>query len=55
MANFALNNMSATKAVVLLDNASDYAKGLAANFTTTFESAGGTVVVTEASLPVILI
>jgi len=48
MANFALNNMSATKAVVLLDNASDYAKGLAANFTTTFESAGGTVVATEA-------
>ncbi len=48
MANYALNNMSATKAVVIMDNSSDYAKGLAANFTTTFEAGGGQVVATEA-------
>lgn len=48
MANYALNNMSATKAAVIMDNSSDYAKGLAANFTQTFEAGGGTVVATEA-------
>jgi branched-chain amino acid transport system substrate-binding protein len=48
MANFALNNLSATKAVVILDNSSDYAKGLATNFTSTFEAGGGKVVATEA-------
>lgn len=48
MANYALNNMKQTKAVVIMDNGSDYAKGLAANFTTTFEAGGGEVVATEA-------
>ena len=48
MANFALNNLSATKAVVILDNSRDDAKGLATNFTSTFEAGGGKVVATEA-------
>ncbi|NLL66079.1 MAG: ABC transporter substrate-binding protein [Clostridiaceae bacterium] len=48
MANYALNNMNQTKAVVIMDNSSDYAKGLAANFTKTFEAGGGEVVATEA-------
>ncbi len=48
MANYALKNMSATKAVVIMDNSSDYAKGLAANFTKTFEAGGGKIVATEA-------
>lgn len=48
MANYALNNMSATKAAVIMDNSSDYAKGLAENFTKTFEEGGGKVVATEA-------
>ncbi|NLM74620.1 MAG: ABC transporter substrate-binding protein [Clostridiaceae bacterium] len=48
MANFALNNMSATKAVVIMDSSSDYGKGLAKNFTETFEAGGGTVVASEA-------
>lgn len=48
MADFAYNNMKATKAVVLLDNGSDYAKGLAANFTKKFEANGGQVAATEA-------
>lgn len=48
MANYALKNMSATKAVIIMDNSSDYGKGLAENFKKTFESAGGTIVATEA-------
>lgn len=48
MANYALNNMNQTKAVIIMDNSSDYAKGLAANFTKTFEAGGGEVVATEA-------
>ena len=47
MANYALNNMSATKAAIIMDNSSDYAKGLASNFKT-FEEGGGTIVATEA-------
>lgn len=48
MANFALNNLSAKKAVIIMDSSSDYAKGLAENFTKTFEAGGGTIVAQEA-------
>lgn len=48
MANYALKNMSATKAAVLMDSSSDYGKGLAKNFTDTFEAGGGKVVASEA-------
>ena len=48
MANFALNNLSKKKAVVIMDNSSDYGKGLAENFIKTFEAAGGTIVAKEA-------
>jgi branched-chain amino acid transport system substrate-binding protein len=48
MANFALNNLSAKKAVIIMDSSSDYGKGLAENFTNTFEAGGGTIVATEA-------
>ncbi len=48
MANFALNNLSAKKAVIIMDSASDYAKGLAENFTKTFEAGGGSIVAQEA-------
>lgn len=47
MANFALNNLSATKAVIIKDNSSDYGKGLAENFKATFEAAKGTIVAEE--------
>ncbi|HHV99809.1 MAG TPA: ABC transporter substrate-binding protein [Clostridiaceae bacterium] len=48
MANFALSNLSAKKAVIIMDSASDYAKGLAENFTKTFEAGGGSIVAKEA-------
>ncbi|NLA84453.1 MAG: ABC transporter substrate-binding protein [Clostridiales bacterium] len=48
MANYALNNLSKTKAVVIMDSSSDYGKGLAANFVNTFEANGGTIVAQEA-------
>jgi len=48
MANFALNNLSAKKAVIIMDSSSDYGKGLAENFTKTFEAGGGTIVAQEA-------
>ncbi len=48
MANFSAKNLKATKAVIIKDNSSDYAKGLAENFTTTFTAAGGTIVGEEA-------
>ncbi len=47
MANFALNNLSAKSAVLIQDQSSDYAKGLAKNFVETFEAAGGTIVAKE--------
>ena len=47
MANFASNNLTATKAVIIQDKSSDYAEGLAKNFITTFEAAGGTIVAQE--------
>lgn len=48
MANFALNNLGAQKAAIVMDNSSDYAIGLAKNFETTFTAAGGEIVATEA-------
>jgi branched-chain amino acid transport system substrate-binding protein len=48
MANYALNNLKKTKAVVIMDSSSDYGKGLAENFVNTFEAAGGTIVAQEA-------
>lgn len=47
MATFALNNLNATKAVIIQDKSSDYAEGLARNFTATFEAGGGTIVAHE--------
>jgi branched-chain amino acid transport system substrate-binding protein len=43
LANFATNNLSAKKAVVMGSNSSDYAKDLANIFTAQFEANGGTV------------
>jgi len=47
MANFASENLSAKKAVIIKDNSSDYGKGLAENFRATFEASGGTIVAEE--------
>ena len=47
MAKFAKDNLNATKAVVLGDSSSDYAKGLRENFVKTFKSNGGTIVAEE--------
>ncbi|OQA44744.1 MAG: Leucine-, isoleucine-, valine-, threonine-, and alanine-binding protein precursor [Chloroflexi bacterium ADurb.Bin325] len=46
-ANFALNNLKAKTAFVLLDQANDYVKGLAEVFTADFTAGGGTIVGTE--------
>jgi len=48
MANFALNNLNAKSAVIIMDSSSDYGKGLAKNFTDTFTEKGGTIVTQEA-------
>lgn len=47
MANFASQNLKAKTAVIIQDNSSDYAKGLAKNFKETFTAAGGTIVAEE--------
>lgn len=47
MANFAFTNLEAKKAVIIKDNSSDYGKGLAENFRTTFEGLGGEIVAEE--------
>lgn len=47
MANFASDNLKAKKAVVIKDTSSDYAKGLAENFITTFKKSGGEIVAEE--------
>ncbi len=49
-ANFALNTLNLKKAVVLVDNSSDYSKGLAAFFKDAFTKGGGTVIGEEAYL-----
>jgi branched-chain amino acid transport system substrate-binding protein len=48
MANFALNNLKAKTAAVVLDQGNDYVKGLAEFFKAAFEKGGGTVSVFEA-------
>lgn len=47
MADFALNNLSKKKAVIITDISDDYGKGLAENFSKTFEEAGGSIVAEE--------
>lgn len=47
-ANFATQEMKATKAAIYLDSASDYSKGLAAAFVDQFEANGGEIVAEEA-------
>ncbi len=47
MANFASNNLGAKKAVIIKDTSSDYGKGLAENFRSAFEGAGGVIVAEE--------
>ncbi len=50
MATYALSNLSKTKAVIIMDSSSDYAKGLAASFKNIFTAGGGTIVAEEAYL-----
>lgn len=50
MATYAKENLSKSKAVIIMDSSSDYAKGLAASFRSTFTAAGGTIVAEEAYL-----
>lgn len=47
MAKFAAENLGASNAVIVQDNSSDYATGLAAAFTEEFQNLGGTIVATE--------
>lgn len=49
-ANFVLNTLKFTKAVMLIDNSSDYSKGLASFFQTAFTKGGGTILGEEAYL-----
>jgi branched-chain amino acid transport system substrate-binding protein len=48
MANFAYKNLKVKKVVIILDNASDYSKGLAKSFNDTFTEVGGTIAAEEA-------
>lgn len=50
MANFASNDLGVAKAAILIDNSSDYAKGLAQFFKESFEKNGGSVVAEESYL-----
>jgi len=50
-AEFAAKDLKAKKAAILVDNESDYSKGLAKFFQEAFEKAGGTIVATEGFLP----
>lgn len=49
-ANFVLNTLKLQKAVILIDNSSDYSKGLAAFFKDAFTKGGGTILAEEAYL-----
>ena len=49
-ANFVLNNLKAKKAAILVDNSSDYSKGLAAFFKEALVKGGGSVASEEAYL-----
>ena len=48
MANFASKDLGLTKAAILMDNTSDYSKGLTKSFIETFTSLGGTILTEEA-------
>jgi len=48
MANFALNDLSAKNVVIIKDSSSDYGKGLAESFTSTYTDNGGSIVTEEA-------
>lgn len=48
MANFAFEDLKVKNAAILMDNTSDYSKGLTASFKERFESLGGTVVTEQA-------
>lgn len=48
MANFALKNLKAKRAIIIKDTGSDYSKGLAENFVKTFSEGGGTIAGEEA-------
>ncbi|MDO4542400.1 MAG: ABC transporter substrate-binding protein [Bacillota bacterium] len=47
MAAYASDTLGATKAVIIQDTSSDYAKGLAESFESTFKAAGGEIVGSE--------
>lgn len=49
-ANFALNSLKTKKSAIMIDNSSDYSKGLAQIFKDVFTSGGGQVVAEEAYL-----
>jgi len=49
-ANFVLNELKLKKAAILIDNSSDYSKGLAAYFKDAFVKGGGAIVAEEAYL-----
>lgn len=46
-AAFAADNLGTSKAILLVDNASDYSRGLADNFVSEFESRGGEIISEE--------
>jgi branched-chain amino acid transport system substrate-binding protein len=48
MANFAYNDLSKTKAVIIKDTSNDYSKGLAESFNAAFTNVGGSIVTEEA-------
>lgn len=48
MANFAFSDLKAKKAAILIDNTSDYSKGIGKNFKETFEKLGGEILTEEA-------
>jgi len=47
MANYAIEKLGKSKAVIIMDSSNDYSKGLAESFIKTFEAAGGTIVAQE--------
>ena len=49
-ANFALNSMKVKKVAIMVDNSSDYSKGLSQFFKEAFTKGGGTIVAEEAYL-----
>ncbi len=49
-ANFALNSLKKSKSAIMIDNSSDYSKGLASIFKDVFTKAGGQIVAEEAYL-----